>query len=169
MDLTLQIKQDGAAKGMCQTFQNLLTEGLPVQRLSTLFFKGIDFCISSDFPTLPFLRENIGNKGEEYGFYLDNRHIMEVNRQKLVLNGECRARVQYQNCNVGKLYVRHNSSAQLFVSGRSTVTIDAFDDSHLNIIVAGKDSQVFVYLYGNATCSFVGQGVKVTHKNKTTY
>jgi len=169
MDLSLQIKQSGAEIGMCQTFQNRLTDGLPVQRLVELFFLGVDFCIGSDFPALPFLRERVGSQGDQYGFYLDNGHINDTNRERLALYGDCRAWLQYQNSRLCKAYIRHNSKADIFVSGSSTLTIDAFDNAQLNIIVAGKDSAVFVYLYGNATCTVNGQGVKVTHKNKETY
>ncbi len=169
MDLTLRIKEDGARKGMCAFYQGKLIEGLSIQRLSTLFFRGIDFCIGNDFPTLEFLRKNIRSQGDQYGFCLDNKDVRETNIPRLCLNGECKARLQYQNCNLGRLYVRHGSSAKLFVSGTSVVTIDAFDDSHLDIIVAGNDSKVLVYLYGNATCTAAGQGVKITHKNKQTY
>lgn len=90
MDLALQLRADGTEKGLCQEWQRKLTRGLSIKRMVTLFIRGIDFCISRDFPTLGFMREHFKGKSEPYGAYVDDT-VQLKNAPDTVLNGDCKA------------------------------------------------------------------------------
>ena len=54
MELVQQLKEDGKAKGLCRMWQMKLRTGLDYEQLIQLYIKGIDFCISENYPTLDF-------------------------------------------------------------------------------------------------------------------
>lgn len=168
MELVHQIKQDGIAKGLCRLWQMKLKPDLGVDSLAGLYIRGIDFCIKNDYPTLDFIRRNFKGKCEAYGVYVDDE-VVEKNRKDVVLNGDCKAMLEYDGFTVSNIYIRHNSKASVTVGDHAIVTIDVFDDSYLAIAVAGSDAEVLVNVYGNATVETVGGRVKFIRTNKKTY
>lgn len=170
MELIEQIKQDGIAKGLCRLWQGKLKNNLSVKQLVDLYVKGIDFCISEDFPTLAFLRKHFKGRCEDYGVFIDEKMKMPVrNMRNLVFNGECTAMAEYDGYAIGNIYVRGKSLVGVSVMGNAFITIDAFDDTQLAVAVAGSSAKVNVHLYGNAKIIYEGTGVKITNTHKLTY
>lgn len=167
MEVIQQLKQDGIAKGLCQPWQNKLRDGVSVKRLVDLYVRGIDFCIKNDYPTLEFIRDNFKGKCEQYGVYIDDS-VTEKDRETIVLNGDCKAMLEYGGYSVSTVFVRHNSRASIVASEFANVTIDAFDNSHIVVAVAGK-AQMNVNLYGDASVEVIGNGVKIRKTNKRVY
>lgn len=168
MELVHQIKQDGIAKGLCRLWQMKLKPGLGVDSLAELYIRGIDFCIKNDYPTLDFIRTNFKGKCEDYGVYVDDE-VVEKNKKDVVLNGDCKAMLEYDGFAVSNIYIRHNSKSSVNVGDHAIVTIDIFDNSYLAIAVAGSDAEVLVNVYGDATVETVGGKVKIIRTNKNTY
>lgn len=169
MELVHQIKQDGIAKGLCRLWQMKLKPGLGVDSLAELYIRGIDFCIKNDYPTLDFLRTNFKGKCEDYGVYVDDE-VVEKNRKDVVLNGDCKAMLEYDGFAVSNIYIRHNSKSSVNVGDHAIVTIDIFDNSYLAIAVAGKYAKVLVNVYGKATVEIVGGiNIKIRYVGKDTY
>lgn len=168
MELVQQLKKDGIEKGLCRMWQMKLKSGLSIKSLVELFINGIDFCIKNDYPTLDFMRQNFKGKCESYGAYVDDE-VFEKNRRNIVLNGDCKAMLEYDGYTVANLYVRHGSKGAINVSDHAIVTIDAFDDSDIAVAVSGDDAVAFVNIYGNAKVECIGLGIKVFYKNKKTY
>lgn len=169
MDLALQLKEDGIAKGLCRPWQAKLREGLPLKDLVGLYFRGIDFCISNDYPSLDFLRNEIKGKGEAYGVFVDDEVRGLRNYANVSLNGGCKALLEYDGFSVSRLYIRNTSEVGVCLSGHAFLTVDIFDDARLTLGVAGDDAVANVNVYGNARVEVVGSGVKVKYKKKKTY
>lgn len=169
MEIIQQLKKDGITKGLCRMWQWKLKPELNMDNLVQLYVKGIDFCISEDFPTLEFIRENFKGKCEEFGVYVDDEIPELVDSPDTVLNGNCRAMLKYSGYTVARVFARHNSEAAVNVANNAIVTIDAFDDTNLVIATAGSDAQVFVNLYGNAQAQCIGEGITVRKYNKLYY
>lgn len=167
MELVEQLKTDGIAKGLCQQWQKKLRSGVSKKRLIDLYIRGIDFCISNDFPTLDFIRENFSDC-QEYGVFVDEM-VQRANMPDMVLEGDCKAEMMYNGYTVSRAYVRHNSEAKIQVFGNACLTVDVFDNAHLVIAVAGTRARVLVNVYGDAKVDYSGSGVKVVNKNKKTY
>ena len=72
MELVQQLKEDGKAKGLCRMWQMKLKTGLDYEQLIQLYIRGIDFCISENYPTLDFIREHFKGKCEVYGVFVDD-------------------------------------------------------------------------------------------------
>lgn len=169
MELIQQLKQDGITKGLCRMWQWKLKPGLNTDALIQLYVKGIDFCVKEDFPTLEFMRENFKGKCEEFGVFVDDEIPELVDSPDTVLNGNCKAMIEYSGYTVARVFARHNSEAAVNVANNAIVTIDAFDDTNLVIATAGSDAQVYVNLYGNAQANCIGHGIILKKHNKRSY
>lgn len=168
MELVQQLKKDGIDKGLCRLWQMKLRQDIDYKSLIELYMRGIDFCIMNDYPTVDFIREHFKGKCEEFGVFIDD-DVEQKNAPNIVLNGNCRAFLEYDGYSVANIYARHNTRGSVNVSDNSIVTIDIFDDSELNVATAGDDAKVFVNVYGNANVECLGSGIKVINKNKKTY
>ncbi len=169
MELADQLKQDGVAKGLCRLWRGKLKAGMIIESMIQLYIRGIDFCISEDYPTLEFIRANFKGKCEPYGAFVDDEIEMRKNAPDTVLNGECKAMLEYDGFSVSRIFIRHDSQAAVNVADHAMVTIDAFDNSRLIVASAGKDAQVLVNLYGGAQVECIGVGIQVKKMNKKTY
>lgn len=169
MELKKQLKQDGIAKGLCSQYQGLIDRSQSIEALVRLFIRGIDFCIKHDYPTLEFMRKNFKGKSEPFGAYVDDEIRGLRNVPDVVLNGDCKAFLEYGEYSVSRLFVRHGSLARIFVSGHAVLTIDAFDHSHLVVAVAGGNAMVMVNKYGDSQVECIGSGITIRNTNKKTY
>lgn len=169
MGVIEQLKQDGALKGLCQPWQDKLKPGMSVERMVKLYIRGIDFCISENYPTLEFIRENFKGKCEQYDVFVDDEISERINKPDTVLLGNCKAMMNYDGFTVSRIFVRHNSEAAIIVSENAIVTIDAFDNANLAVATSGDNAQMYVNLYGNALVECIGSGIHVRRMNKETY
>ncbi|MBD5229653.1 MAG: hypothetical protein HDS69_06415 [Bacteroidales bacterium] len=168
MDLINQLKADGTEKGLCRQWRMKLQQGMSVGDLAKLYIEGIDFCISEDYPTLDFLRKHFKGSCEPYGVFVDDE-VKERNAPDVVLNGDCKAILEYDGFTVSRIFARHNSQGAVNVSDHAIVTVDLFDNSNLAIATAGSDAQVIVNLYGNVRVGAFGSGIVVNKFNKFHY
>lgn len=168
MELVQQLKKDGIGKGLCTPWQRKLRPGMSMKAMVGLFIKGIDFCISENYPTLEFIRMNFKGHCEEYGVFVDDDVKVEKNQQDIVLNGNCMAFMKYDGYSVSRIYARHETKAAIDASGHAILTIDAFDNTELFVGTSGG-AKVLVNLYGNAHVECVGMGINVRFMNKETY
>lgn len=168
MELVEALKKDGVDKGLCRLWRGKLKPGMSVEEMISLYIKGIDFCIQEDFPTLNFIRENFKGKCEQHGVFIDDNITDCRNVQDIVLNGNCRAMLEYDGYSVSRLFARHSTKAAINVSDHAILTIDAFNNSDLTIATSGSPV-VYVNLYGNSKAECIGTGFKVKQINKNTY
>lgn len=174
MELIEQLKTDGINKGLCRLWQRKLHNGLSTEELVKLYIKGIDFCISENYPTLDFLRENFKGKSEPFGVFIDDELPPMKNEPDVVLNGACKAMLEYDGYSVSRLYVRHDSEVAVNVSDHANVSIDLFDHAKLHIAVVGNDAKVLINVYGKETeVDYIGLSsmgkVTTIFNDKTTY
>lgn len=167
--LIKQLKADGIEKGLCRAWQMKLRAGLSLEQLVKLYVRGIDFCISEDYPTLDYLREHFKGKCEQYGVFVDDEVVGLKNAANVVLNGDCKAMLEYDAYAVSQVYVRHNSNVSINVADNAIVTVDAFDDSKLYVAVAGSEARITINAYGNAQIKCITPGVIIKRNNKNTY
>ena len=147
-NLTEQLKNDAINKGICEAWQNKFTDNMSIEELVRMYIKGIDFCISEDYPTLDFMRSEFKGICKPYGVFIDET-VLETNKPDIVLNGACKASLWYWDYSVSRLYVRHDSVADINVLNNALVTIDVFDNAVLNII-AVNDCKLVITLYGKS-------------------
>jgi hypothetical protein len=167
IELISQLKEDAMDKGLCRPWQGKFKDDLNMQHLVEMYIKGIDFCIANDFPTLDFLRDNLKGKCEPFGVFID-AEVESKNVSDTVLNGECKAFLEYDGYSVSRIYARHSTKASINVSDYAVVTIDAFDKADL-VVAVGGEAAVYVNLYGDAHVECIGACIRVRNMNKDTY
>ena len=118
---------------------------------------------------MEFLRDNFKGKCEPYGIFIDDEAVIEKNRLDVVLNGKCYAELTYDGYAVSNVFIRHDSKAEIVVSGHALVTIDAFDYSFVKVINLSQSANVIVNEYGNAVIRWIGKKPKIRRKNRETY
>lgn len=156
--ITQCASKDACAKGMRD-----LKPDLSIQELCKLFVKYSDFCFEYNTPTLDLIR---GWKGqcEEYGVFVDDEVVGLQNESNVILNGDCKATLEYDQYSVSRVWIRHNSKAAVNVSDHAYITLDVMDNSSLVVAVAGNDAQVIVDKYGDAQVECIGSGIIVNNK-----
>lgn len=169
MELADQLRQDGIAKGLCTPWQKKLKSGMEISAMVDLFIRGIDFCIKHNYPTLEFMRDNFKGRCEQYGAFVDDEINDRKNAPDTVLNGNCRAMMEYDGFTVSRIFVRHNSEAAIIVSENAIVTIDAFDHANLVVATSGDKCQCIVNLYGKSQVKGIGSFIKINKMNKEVY
>ncbi|MGE9617100.1 MAG: hypothetical protein ACQPRJ_06115 [Solitalea-like symbiont of Acarus siro] len=137
-----------------------------------MYVQGIDFCINNNYPSLEFLRQEFKGKGEPYGLFIDETNLLLTNPKSVVLNGSCLASLNYDNYSVSRLYVRHDSKANITLIGNAILTIDAFDDSKLSVTVK-DNSKAIIHLRGMAQAKTIKKdpqaGIKIIQTSTNTY
>jgi len=167
MSTIKELKQDGIDKGLCRLWQRKLKEGLSIKDLCNLYIKGIDFCISNEYPTNDYLRTHFKGKCEPFGIFIDD-DIKLRDPKDVVLNGKCTADLEYSGFSVARVYVRHLSDAKISAIGRSFILVDAFDNTRIDLKTQGN-AKVIVNLYGEAHVTSHSGNVTIKNRNKKTY
>ena len=169
-ELVEKLRNDGEAVGLCRLFKHKLQGDLSVEQLVNMFIKGIDFCVSNNYPTLDFMRSRFKGISEPYGAFVDDEIQGLRNKPDVILNGSCKAFLEYDGYSVCRVVSRHDTEGAVNVSGHAYVTIDVFDRSKLVICTSGNECNVMVNVYGiQANVECIGQGIKFKVKNNKTY
>lgn len=84
--------------------------------------------------------------------YVDDEIDVRGGETTVVL-GKSNGDITYDGMVVGDVYIRHQSSIYVKVSGKAHVTISVFDDAEV-FVFTDKASKVFVYQYGGKVNKF---------------
>lgn len=164
MEVVEQIKRDGIQYNLCRLYQAKLKQDLTVKDLADLYFRGMDFCVEHDFPTVQFMKEHFKGRSEQYGVYVEDQAVKSRNQSHVVMIGDCNGELEYDGFSVSRVYIRHTSKAKIMVLGYANLSVDIYDNAQLAIAVAGSKAKVLVNVYGNAKIHSTGK-VKINYKN----
>ena len=138
--------------------------------LVEMYIEGIDFCLSSEYPSNEFLRTHFVGVMDNHGLYLDSV-INLVNPAQVVALGETKGDIRIDGYAVSTVYMKHQSNLKIKVGDNSFVMIDIFDDASLEIEVSG-DARVCINRYGEAILQHTKKDnatIKIIEKHKKTY
>lgn len=164
-----ELAKDAKINGICKDWYKDLKTTDDIDQLLDMYLRGIDFCLSNDYPTNDYIRANFKGKMEHKGIYLDDQ-LLAVNARKVVALGRCTGSIEVDEFNVCEVFIKHESEATVTAEGNSFVMIDMFDNSSLSVI-AHDQAKVCVNHYGGEIIfRKEGKGVvKIIEKNKKTY
>lgn len=133
MELQEQIKQEGIRLGMCDKFVE--TWGEPdIKKLCEFYFRGQDFCIEKNFPSIELLKE-YADKTAQYGLHTKNGN--SVGQSHVAVLGDAEVTVDVNS--VTDLTVRHNAVVVVRLYGKCLCYISAHDNC--KVIIDHKDPQ----------------------------
>ena len=174
MKLNRKLAQLAKERGICEEWYNVLLKTEDVGELLKMALRGIDFCLSEEYPPLPFIREHFVGVMEPYGFHLDEE-IQARNSEFVVAFGNCTGAAEYTDFAVGQVFVKHGSKLVIKASGNAFVMVDVFDETEVEIITS-DNAKVCVNQYGGnlttTTDDEAGEGnsiIKVIRKQSKTY
>lgn len=170
MKLSKELAKQAKRFNICQDWYNELKTLEDKKAMVEMYLKGIDFCLSYDYPNNEFIRVNFKGIMEEFGVFLDDS-IDLVNTTKCVALGQTKGRIEITDFGTSEIFVKHNSELTIVAKGDSFVMVDLFDNSVIHI-QAHDRAKVCVNRYGNSKIDHqeVGSGmVKIIEKHKKTY
>ncbi|MBV5348916.1 hypothetical protein JZU61_04570 [bacterium] len=156
-------------KGICQEWLGELRTAEDKEKMLEMYVKGIDFCLSNDYPSNDYIRANFVGIMEKHGIHLDeNLHL--VNDRKVIALGTCSGNIHVSGYNVSEIFLKHESELALTADENSFVMVDMFDNTRLRV-TASEEAKVCINHYGGEIV-FEQHGnavVKIIEKNKKTY
>ncbi len=172
MKLNKKLAYAAQKKGICEDWFNDLLQTEDKARLIQMYLSGIDFCLSKEYPSLDFIRENFVGVMEGYGVFLDET-IKTENYRHVVALGRCEGLAEYTGFEVGQVFAKHESKLTVKASGNAFVMVDVFDSTTVEII-ASDNAKICVNHYGgNLTTTTDAEAgnaiIKIIRKHTKTY
>ena len=170
MKLSKELARQAKKFGICQEWHSELRGLDDKKAMIEMYLKGIDFCLSYDYPNNEFIRTNFKGVMEEFGVFLDDS-IDLVNVPKCVVLGQTKGSIEINNFNVSEIFVKHDSELTIIAKGDSFVMIDLFDNAIIHVHIHDR-AKVCVNRYGNSIIDHkeADSGmVKIIEKHKKTY
>ena len=171
MKLNNELAHEAKKKGICEDWFKDLLNTEDKGKLIQMYLKGIDFCLSNEYPSLSFIRENFVGAMEPYGVFLDEE-IKAENSRHVVALGNCFGTAVYTGFEAGQVFAKHNAKLTVTAKDSSFVMIDVFDNSEVEVI-ASDNAKICVNHYGGWVISQSSEHgnslIKIIRKHSKTY
>lgn len=169
MKLNRELARMASANGICTDWLTTLKETTDIDALLDMYIKGIDFCLSTDYPSNDYIRKHFKGRMEHKGIHLDEE-VSGENDRVCVLLGRSTGDVHVGGYNVSEVFLKHTSELTLKVEDKAFVMVDMFDNSKLSLVAIGE-AKVCVNHYGGELIYHEEDNakIKVIYKNKKTY
>lgn len=146
-ELNKTLKTQARSLGLCDEWYDAWKKNESMQELIEKYLRGIDFCIKHDYPSLDFARANFTKDIlVKNGIFLDD-YVDAHNVQKLVLLGESKGIVFYNESHSGEIYIRHQSELEVVATEGTKIFIETYEQCKLRV-TTDRFSKVFVYRHG---------------------
>lgn len=153
-EIAIKAKQTGICK---EWFADMIKKN-NLKTLCEMYFKGSDWAMENNFPTLEMLRDT--KETEQYGLFTDFSGVVP-NFIRLAFFGKSDVEIIAENYDVKEIYIRHDSTLKLKANGESKVFISVLDNAKVQIECEGN-AVVNVYAYGNlGNIECKGQNISV--------
>lgn len=171
MKLNKELALEAKRNGICSEWFNRLLNTEDKGELIKMYLEGIDFCLSNEYPSNAYIRENFVGTCEAYGVFLDEP-INALNSRQVVALGACEGSAEYTAYSVGQVFIKHDSKLQIVASGNAFVMVDVFDNTEVTV-TAKENAKVCVNQYGGSITTETGSEgnavIKVIRKTSKTY
>ena len=141
--------------GICNEWHDRLSgcDDDQIDKMLIMYRKGIDFCMKHDWPSLDVVRERFKGKMEHHGIHVDEECKI-MNERFNVLLGHSDAAISFDQYNVGEIYIRHDSTAEIAISDHAFVRLDVYDNAKVKINATGK-AKITIKEHGNVSVDVV--------------
>lgn len=164
-----ELAKQAKVKGICKEWHKQLKSLTDKRAMVDMYIRGIDFCLSNEFPNNEYIRDNFKGVMEEKGVFLDD-NINLVNFRRCVALGKSKGSVKVTCYKVCEVFAKHESNLNIIVEDNAFVEIDMFDNSVVSVTSSGK-AKVHINRYGGDLTFDQREEsiVKVVEKNQKTY
>lgn len=165
------LAREAKKKGICEDWHRELSQLTDKEDMVRMYIRGIDFCISNNYPSHDYMRANFKGVMEKFGVFLDDK-IDEVNSKIAVCHGTTSGSLTYYGYAVGEVIIKDRSEITINASDNAFVMVDVFDDAIVDVIASG-DAKVCVNRYAGGSVINIskadGAMVKAVKKASKTY
>ena len=130
-------------KGICKPWREDMAKAT-MKEYCEMFFKGSDWAMEKDFPSLGLLRKY--KTTSHYGLYTDAK-VKKGNAEQIAFFGESESELEYDEHHIGEIYIRHKSNIKILAKDNSIVYVTIADGATVEI-EAEENAKVTVYQYG---------------------
>ncbi len=171
MKVAKELAKEAQKLGICQEWHDELKALKSKQAMIEMYIKGIDFCLSNNYPSNDYIRVNFKGVMEDFGVFLDD-NISVTNIPNCVALGNSVGNFTADGYVVSRVFVKHNSRLNINAYGNAFVLVDVFDNAKIRVSTSGN-SKVCIYLYGDECHADVTQSeqsaIKIINKQSKTY
>jgi len=130
-------------RGICKPWRENMSKAT-MKDFCEMFFKGSDWAMEKDFPSLGLLRKY--KTTSHYRLYTDAK-VKKENTKQIAFFGESESELEYDEHHIGEIYIRHKSKVKILAKGNSIVYVTIADGATVEI-EAEENAKVTVYQYG---------------------
>ncbi|HAT3994939.1 TPA: hypothetical protein I9Y78_003812 [Elizabethkingia anophelis] len=130
-------------KGICKPWREDMAKAT-MKEYCEMFFKGSDWAMEKDFPSLGLLRKY--KTTSLYGLYTDAK-VKKKNAKQLAFFGESESELEFNEYNIGEIYIRHKSHVKVIAKDYCFLIITIADGATVEI-EAEENTKVTVFQYG---------------------
>ena len=168
--LAKALAREARRKGICDEWYRDLMALNDKDTMLDMYVRGIDFCLSNDYPDNDFIRAHFKGTMETHGIYLDDR-VNLINPKRCVALGETRGNIHVSGYAVTEVFAKHDARLSVTADDHAFVMVDAFDRSE--VTVSARDAtKICVNRYGGARVILASGStgrIKIIEKHKETY
>lgn len=146
MEIGKELATAAKKQKLCKPWLAEMTKATDIKPLCEMYFKGDDWAMEKDFPSLEVLRKFKG-ESDQYGLHTDYTGELE-NQKQTALFGKSDAKLNYTGFFAGVLNIRHNSKAKIKASDYAIVVVNILDNAFVEIETS-DNAKVRVFQYGN--------------------
>ena len=162
MNIGKEIALEAKKYELCQPWSKRMLKITQFKDLVDMYFKGDDWSMKNDFPRIDTLRKYKGAILPYHLYVDDNGHHKNLSLGAFF--GTSKASLSFNDYDVSKLIVRHNSKLTIVASGRAIVNISLLDGAEVQIDCI-DDAKVLVFDYGKNTRIICKGQVKIIESN----
>ncbi|KGO08523.1 hypothetical protein I6H88_13935 [Elizabethkingia bruuniana] len=130
-------------KGICKPWREDMAKAT-MKDFCEMFFKGSDWAMENDFPSLGLLRKY--KTTFLYGLYTDAK-VKKKNIRQIAFFGESESELEYSEYNIGEIYIRHKSNVKIIAKDNCFLIITIADGATVEI-EAEENTKVTFFQYG---------------------
>ena len=161
MNVGKEIALEAKKKNICKEWFSEMTKQSDIKKLCEMYFKGDDWSMKNDFPSLDILRKFKGNS-DQFGLHTDFNGLLK-DKKNTALFGESEVTIDYSGYFAGTLIIRHDSKAKIQISENAYLVINLLDNAFVEI-EATDHAKVHVFQYGKNSNFKITGNVEVIKK-----
>jgi hypothetical protein len=167
-NISKELAKQAKQKGICKEWHRQLKTLNDKREMVKMYIKGIDFCLSNDYPSNKYIVENFGEIIHEFGIFVDGEVDLK-NHERCIALGKTKGHIETNEYNVCEVFVKHNSELTIVAKDSSFVMVDIFDNSIIHV-QAQDNAKIIVNKYIGAAVEgriqLDNSRIKINEKNK---
>lgn len=170
MKIAKELAKEAKRKGICEPWYKELITLDDKRAMVAMYVRGIDFCLSNNFPSNDYIRANFKGIMEDYGVFLDEE-INITNCKRCVALGSTHGQIEIGSYGVCEIFAKNDSILTLTAKDNAFVMVDIFENATINVVALGN-AKVCVNVYNGGRYStriYDNSRIKIVRKNKKSY